>query len=113
MANKSQNLSALKTIREFLDSQLVDGAKIYIKSSDGSDETLIENIDVIWDGTNYYLSYTTTTTTESTTETTTETITTTNTTTNTFVVDLDSVLPFRIEVITSESVSTPKPDVGE
>ena len=55
MASISNSISASKTIREFLASYK-EGYDIKIGTGDG---TLIYNVDVIWDGGNYYIAYTT------------------------------------------------------
>lgn len=53
MPSISNSISASKTIREFLASYK-EGYSIYM----GELETPIYNVDVIWDGGNYYIAYT-------------------------------------------------------
>lgn len=55
----STTISSSKTIREFLNSKKTDN---YIKIKIGSTETYVYNVDVIWDGGEYYIAYTTSTT---------------------------------------------------
>lgn len=52
MAN---NFTAAKTIRDFLATNLANAAGIEITLD--STLTSVNNVDVIWDGSNYYLSY--------------------------------------------------------
>ena len=51
----ASNFTTAKTIRDFLATNLANADKIEITLD--SDLTSVNNIDVIWDGSNYYLSY--------------------------------------------------------
>ena len=84
MANKSVNLSESKTIREFLNSNLTEDTKLQI-TIDGNLVDVAE-VDVIWDGSNYYLSYKT------------------SESEATNIVDLDTVLPFKIVTVENTPV---------
>ena len=82
MAN---NFTTAKTIRDFLATNLANAEEIKITL--GSTPTSVNNIDVIWDGSNYYLSYSTDTTAIN-------------------IVDLDSVLPIVITPKDSTATTT-------
>ena len=86
MGNFSNTINTSKTIREFLtsykDSHTI---KITLPSgSSGTALTQIYNVDVIWDGGNYYIAYTTS-----------------NTSTDIVIAALDSVLPISLVTIPS------------
>ena len=57
MAVISANIGMAKTIRDFLTSNSDKIASIQ-SNLGGNSATTLENVDVIWDGANYYLSYT-------------------------------------------------------
>ena len=80
MAN---NFTTAKTIRDFLATNLANAAEIKITLD--SELESVKNIDVIWDGSNYYLSYSLENNSAIT------------------IVDLDSVLPIVITPNTTET----------
>ena len=81
MANKSVTLSESKTIREFLNSNLVENTQLKITIN--SELVGVTEVDVIWDGSNYYLSYKL------------------SESDDINIVDLDTVLPFKIVAVES------------
>jgi hypothetical protein len=61
MANKAENFSNQKTVREFLNRCLTGETYLYINTAGLDKEPVYQkvyNVDVIWDGGSYYLSYT-------------------------------------------------------
>lgn len=54
MAYVADNIESQKSVREYLNSMLSSG-QLYITTSEG--EMPVLNVDVIWNGFNYYLAY--------------------------------------------------------
>ena len=60
MAIKSEKLNTSRTIRDFLNENLVEGVVVALNEITPPAGGAIQDIDVIWDGSNYYIAYRTT-----------------------------------------------------
>lgn len=58
MANKATDFNDIKNLREWLDKRFEEGKFLYRISSAYPDGQKCEDVDLIWDGTNYHISYT-------------------------------------------------------
>lgn len=58
MSNKATNFTEVQNLRQWLGGVLGDDKHLYRKVAEGVDDVVCYNVALIWDGTNYHISYT-------------------------------------------------------